>query len=117
MDAGRAYGRRPRRKEPMDRTLPPAIVAGLEALGRDLATWAEEHRDSTLAEQEQAVLTRVRAAVPRLLGAVLTLSTRKLAPGLRRTPEHCPTCGQRCRVQSWRRRRMLTICGRVEWER
>jgi hypothetical protein len=101
----------------MNRTLPPAIVAGLEALGTELATWAREHRDSTLAEQEQAVLARVRAALPGLLGAVLTLSTRKLDPGLRRTPEPCPRCGQRCRVQSWRRRQMTTICGRVAWER
>jgi hypothetical protein len=101
----------------MNRTLPPAIVAGLEALGTELMTWAQEHRDSTLAEQEQAVLARVRAALPRLLGAVLVLSTRKLDPGLRRTPECCPTCGQRCRVQSWRRRQMTTVCGRVDWER
>jgi hypothetical protein len=77
----------------------------------------EAHRDSTLAEQEQAVLDQVRATLPALLGAVLTGSTRQLDPGVRRTPARCPTCGQRCRVQSWRRRRMTTICGRVEWER
>jgi hypothetical protein len=101
----------------MDRPLPPAIVAALEALGTDLVTWAQEHRDSTLAVQEQAVLARVRAALPALLGAVLSLSTRKLDPGLRRIPERCPTCGQRCRVQSWRRRQLTTVCGRVAWER
>src|SRR5262249_25342303 len=37
--AGRPHGRRPRRKEPMDRPLPPAIVAALEALGTELADW------------------------------------------------------------------------------
>ena len=98
-------------------TLPPTIVAALDALGSDLVSWAQAHRDSTLADQEQAVLERVRAALPTLLGAVLTLSTRDLDPGLRGLPQRCPTCGQRCRVQSWRRRRLTTICGRVDWER
>jgi Uncharacterised protein family (UPF0236) len=101
----------------MDRTLPPAIVAALEGLGTELVSWARQHRDSPLADQEQAVLARVRAALPGLLGAVLALSTRKLDPGLRRTPERCPTCGQRGRVQSWRPRRVTTVCGPVAWER
>jgi len=98
-------------------TLPAPIVAGLETLGSELVTWAQDHRDSTLVDQEQAVLERVRAALPRLLGAVLTLSTRQLEPGLRRLPETCPTCGRRCRRPSWRRRWVTTICGRVTWER
>src|SRR5215208_6665565 len=97
--------------------LPPTIVAALEALGSELVTWTQAHRDSTLADQEQAVLERVRAALPRLLGAVLTLSTRELDPGMRGLPQRCPSCGQRCRVQSWRPRRVTTICGRVAWER
>ncbi len=80
-------------------------------------SWAQDHRDSTLADQEQAVLARVRAALPALLGAVVTLSTRQLDPGLRGLPQQCPTCGKRRRVQSWRRRRLTTICGRVAWER
>jgi len=84
----------------MDRPLPPAIVAVLETLGTELADWVQAHRDSSLAEQEQAVLTCVRAALPRLLGAVLTLSARKLDPGMRRTVEPCPRCAARCRVQS-----------------
>src|SRR3954453_16693344 len=98
-------------------TLPPTIVAALDALGGELVDWAQDHRDSTLADQEQAVLERVRAALPALLGAVLTLSTRALDPGLRGLPQRCPTCAQRCRVQSWRPRRVTTICGRVTWER
>jgi Uncharacterised protein family (UPF0236) len=98
-------------------TLPPTIVAALDALGSELVNWTETHRDSTLADQEQAVLERVRAALPTLLGAVLALSTRKLDPGLCRLPEACPGCGQRCRVQSWRRRRVTTLCGRVSWAR
>ncbi len=101
----------------MDQTRPAGIVAVLTALGQELTTWAQAHRDSTLAEQEQAVLTRVRAALPRLLAEVLQASTRKLDPGPRRTAEPCPHCGARRRVQSWRPRRVLTVCGRVEWER
>jgi hypothetical protein len=117
MTAGRERGRRSKRKAPMNRTLPPAIVAALEQLGTDLTTWAATHRDSSVAEQEQAVLTRVRAALPRLLGAVLRLSTRKLDPGLGRTRERCPRCDQPCRVHSWRLRRLTTVCGLVAWER
>jgi hypothetical protein len=98
-------------------TLPPTLVAALDALGSELVSWTQDHRDSTLGDQEQAVLERVRAAMPALLGAVLTLSTRQLDPGLRGLPQQCPTCAQRCRVQSWRRRRVTTICGRVDWER
>jgi hypothetical protein len=101
----------------MNRTLPPGIVAALEQLGTELVTWAQTHRDSSLAEQEQAVLTRVRAALPQLLGAVVQLSTRKLDPGVRRTAERCPRCGVPCRVHSWRSRAVLTICGRVMWTR
>ena len=98
-------------------TLPPTIVAALDALGSDLVNWAQAHRDSTLADQEQAVLERVRAALPALLGAVLTLRTRPLDPGLPGLPQRCPTCDQRCPVQSWRPRRVTTICGRVVWDR
>ena len=47
-------------------TLPPPIVAALETLGSELVTWAQDHRDSTLVDQEQAVLERVRAALPAL---------------------------------------------------
>jgi hypothetical protein len=62
------------------------------------------------------VRPRVRAALPQGRGAVLTVSTRKLDPGRRRTPEPGPRWGQRCRVQSWRPR-LTTVCGRVKWER
>jgi Uncharacterised protein family (UPF0236) len=98
-------------------TLPPPIVAALDTLGSDLVNWAQAHRDSTLAAQEQAVLERVRAVLPALLGAVLTLSTRQLDAGQRGLPQRCPRCGHRCRVQSWRQRRVTTICGQVAWER
>jgi hypothetical protein len=101
----------------MDRPLPPGMVAALEQLGTELAAWAQTHRDSSLAEQEQAVLTCVRAALPPLLGAVMAFSTRKLDAGVRRTAERCPRCATPCRVQSWRSRQVLTICGRVRWER
>src|SRR5918912_728410 len=86
VDAGREGGRRPRRKAPMNRTLPPDMVAALEQLGLELTRWAQTHRDSSLAEQEQAVLSRVRVALPQLLGTVLHLSTRKLEAGGAPTP-------------------------------
>ena len=101
----------------MKGSLPPAMVASLEALGKALVQWAQTHRDSTLAEQEQAVLTEVRAALPNLLGVVLTLSTRQLDVGGQRTPAPCPVCGQRGRVQYWRPRQLTTVCGRLVWER
>lgn len=74
-------------------TLPPPIVAALETLGSELVTWAQDHRDSTLVDQEQAVLERVRAALPRLLGAVLTQSTRKLEPGRAGRRRRAPLAG------------------------
>ena len=43
-------------------TLPPTIVAALDALGSELVNWAEDHRDSTLADQEPAEMARVLPA-------------------------------------------------------
>lgn len=96
---------------------PVDILPCLENLGRSLAALGRSERGATLASLEQAVLARVRDALPDLLGAVLRLST----PGLdgRHAPlrEACPTCGVRVRVQSWRPRRIRTICGEVTMER
>ena len=96
---------------------PVDIVTCLEDLGRSLAALGRSERGATLASLEQAVLAQVRDALPDLLGAVLRLST----PGLdgRHAPlrETCPTCGVRVRAQSWRPRRMRTICGEITMER
>jgi hypothetical protein len=61
--------------------LPARIVAQLEALGQALAEVARAPRDGTLATLEAATLTAIRAAMPGLLGAVLTEGTTSLQPG------------------------------------
>jgi hypothetical protein len=63
------------------------------------------------------VLEVVREALPDLLGEVLRLSQSALDPSLARLPRSCPSCGERARVQSWRERSVLTVCGRVRFER
>ena len=50
----------------MSEALPNAMVPRLTQLASDLAVWAQQHRDAPLAEQEQAVLELVRAALPDL---------------------------------------------------
>jgi hypothetical protein len=86
-------------------------------LGEALRAWARDHRGGALAEHEQAVLARVRAALPGLLGEVVRLST----PGLdgRHAPlrEACPGCGARVRTVGWRPRAVLTVCGPVGFAR
>lgn len=101
----------------VDEALPEGIVARLKELGATLAVWAREHRGATLGEHEQAVLARVRATLPTLLGEVVRLST----PGLdgRHAPlrEACPGCGIRAHTVGWRPRAILTVCGPVGFER
>jgi hypothetical protein len=101
----------------MNRPLPPGSVAALEQLGLELTRWAQTQRDSSLAEREQAVLRRVRAALPQWLGTVLHLSTRQLDAGLRRTAQRCPAGGTPGRRPRWRGRPVTTVCGPVSWER
>jgi hypothetical protein len=60
----------------MTESVPASIVAGLEQLGEELATWVQAHQDGTLATHEQGVLQAVRQALPGLLGAVVQASTR-----------------------------------------
>lgn len=101
----------------MAEALPGGIVAILERFGAELVAWARAHREAPLAEQEQGVLAVVRQITPRLLEEVLRLSTDGLgAPGAPGRPP-CPACGARARVQSWRPRRVLTICGPISVER
>lgn len=101
----------------MNKALPGGIVAQVGQLGRELESWAREHRDAPLAEQERGVLEIVRRALPRLLEAVIELSTSGLQAPLAQWRQPCPRCGKRTRVQSRRRREVLTTCGLVRLER
>lgn len=93
--------------------LPAAIVAAGEALIGELSSWAAAHPDSTLAEQEAAVLACVRQAQPALLHGVLQATLRALAS----QPVRCPQCQHRASVHDWRPRQVLTLCGPLQWER
>jgi len=93
------------------------MLARLSALGAELTAWAAEHRDAPVAEQEQAVLAAVRAAVPDLLGAVVQLSQTALDPGVMRVRRCCRHCGRRVRVQEWRARQGHTVCGTLSLRR
>jgi len=97
--------------------LPGPIVARATQLGMDLAGWAQTHRDRPLAEQEQGVLDLVREALPDLLTAVLQASTASLNAQQPRLRERCPRCAARVQRQSWRTRRVESICGPVRIER
>src|SRR5205823_4107605 len=91
--------------------LPVTMVARLTELGAGLVQWAADHRDAPLAEQETAVLSAVRAALPTLLEAVVQLSVGDLDPGVRWVARRCPRCDRRVRVQSLRTRHLQTRCG------
>jgi hypothetical protein len=97
----------------MDGALPGGIVARVQALGSELVALAQRLRDTPLADQEQAVLTAVRAALPGLLTAVIQASTSALDPGVAHVRQRCPHCDRRMRVQSWRSRRLQTVCGPI----
>ena len=101
----------------MSEALPLAIVACLTRLATDLAHWATDHRDAPLAEQEQAVLDLVRAALPDLLSAVLPLCTSALTLPVAGLRQRCPICDQRRGLLDWRWRQVLTVCGMVRFER
>jgi hypothetical protein len=101
----------------VNEALPNGILARAETLGRELIDFAREHRDSSLAELERGVLDVVRQALPDLLGEVIGLSASGLDSSLARLPEPCPICGERTSVQSWRGREVLTVCGKVCFER
>ena len=100
-----------RRKVRMCLPLPVTMVARLTEVGATLVQWAADYRDAPLAEQETAVLTAVRAALPALLEAVVQLSVSALDPGVRWVARRCPHCDRRVRVQSLRRRQVQTRCG------
>lgn len=101
----------------MDETLPRPMVARVLQLATDLTVWAQRHPDAALAEQEQAVLELVRAALPDLLTIMLPLCTRGLRLPQRDRGAPCPGCGKACGAQEWRGRRLATVCGPVHFER
>jgi hypothetical protein len=99
-------------------TLPPAIVASLEALGQTLLEWGPQHRDATLATHEAGVLAAVRAALPALLEAVVQQRTTALAPAQQRQREPCPDGGtRRAARHQWRKRTVRTTCGPLHYDR
>jgi hypothetical protein len=93
--------------------LPAVIVAAGQALTYELSCWAAAHPDSTLAEQETAVLASVRGAQPALLQGVVQTTLRALAS----QPVRCPQCQHRAAVHDWRSRQVLTSCGPLRWAR
>jgi hypothetical protein len=86
-------------------------------LAAQLSSWATDHPQASLAEQEQAVLATVRAVLPALLVTVAHLSLRDLDTRQRLGARPCPRCRQTCRVQSWRWRQVQTVCGTVRLQR
>jgi hypothetical protein len=100
----------------MDETLPAAMIAQLEELRRALVAISSERRDASLATLEAAVLDAVRAVLPGLLTTVVQASARALQAPHCYWRQPC-RCQQWARVQSWRPRTVLTICGAIQWER
>ncbi len=101
----------------MTESISGALGNRLQQLGKELEAWSREHRDVSLAEHERAVLEAVRSALPELLGAVVEQSTTGVAAPETGLPPRCPDCGKRRRSHQWRKRDVLTVCGRVEYER
>jgi len=97
---------------------PPSFLAApLAALADDLQAWCRQQRDATLEAHEQAVLARVRRALPALLEGVLVASTRELGPDAPVRTRICPVCGGPGRMVSRRPRQVLTVCGTVRLRR
>lgn len=99
----------------MSQPIPEQIVAALEELGEELAAWCAEGRDQGLTAHEEAVLERVRAALPRLLRAVLEAATSELHPRLARARQACPGCGVKTAPHGAPRPRQVeTRCGTLD---
>jgi hypothetical protein len=101
----------------MNPPLPEQIVAVVTRLAEDLAGWCVQGRDRPLAEHEEAVLARVRAALPLLLQAVVAVATSQLDPRLARARAACPRCGRKATPHQVRTRQLVTTCGTVTLER
>jgi hypothetical protein len=113
-DAGTSSGRR---KVVMSQSLPQAILTQVAALGAALVVAARAHPDGTLAEHERAVRTAVQAALPGLLGAVVSLATQDLDAGIAAVARRCPRCDRRVRPRGWRPRTVQTTCGPLRYSR
>jgi hypothetical protein len=102
----------------MSHTIPEPIVAAVQELAAALAAWCTEGQDQSLAAHEQAVLERVRAVLPHLLGAVVQTATSGLHPRLAWAPQRCTTCRQPVSPRAAPRpRQMLTRCGLLRLQR
>jgi hypothetical protein len=97
--------------------LPDEIVQPLARLGSALHEHAQAHRDHSLAEHEEGVLTAWRAVAPTLLEAVVQLATTGLERHARPVAGRCPGCQQRRGVQSQRTRQVQTRVGPVRLQR
>ena len=75
--------------------LPNEIVLRLLLFGRALMAHAQAHRDASLAEHEDEVLTAWRMVAPALLEGVLQLATTGLEKSARPLVARCPGCHQR----------------------
>jgi hypothetical protein len=97
----------------MDRPIPERIVAQVQALAEELATWCRASRGRRLVEHEAAVLERVRRAQAHLLEAVLVETTAGLDARVRWGQAACPGCRRSARPWRRRARTVLTRCGPV----
>jgi hypothetical protein len=98
-------------------TNPNEIVRHLGDLCRALEQEADRCVDAPLASLERAVKAVIEEAMPVLLADVVRRSQRRLWPTRRSAPWPCPACGGRGRGQSWRKRSVVTLCGRLAFER
>jgi hypothetical protein len=94
-----------------------SMIAELDALGRQLTALATTHHDVSLAALEEAVLTTVRAALPRLLAEVVRLNLRALHEPQAHWPQPCPRCSTKAHVHSSRLRTVQTVCGPLTFAR
>ena len=101
----------------MTEDLPVLMVAQLKNLGTALVAIADRHPDARLRVIEEGVLATIRDAQAGLLQVVMAMSTTALRSQQRAWPRDCPTCGVRSRVQSWRPRQLLSVCGTIEFTR
>ena len=93
------------------------IVQPLVRLGAVLHEHAQTHRDHSLAEHEDGVLSAWRAVAPGVLEAVLQLATTGLEKQARPVAGRCPRCQQRRGVQSRRTRQVQTRLGPIRLQR
>ena len=93
------------------------MITQLETLGTALLAVAKDHRDASLATLEKEVLEVVRTILPTLLVQVIKASITSLQPSLSHWHKPCPSCGKRVKAQSWRQRKVTTVCGTITYER